>query len=40
MRMGAMLYGFEGKVFTECLHAYAFDVFLEKSSEHVCWEAV
>jgi len=23
------------RVFTECLHAYAFNVFLEKSREHV-----
>ena len=26
-----MLHGFEARVFTECLHAYAFDVFFWKS---------
>ena len=30
-----MLHGFEGKVSTECWHAYACDVVLKKSREHV-----
>ena len=30
-----MLHGFEVKSFPECSHAYALDVFLEKSREHV-----
>ena len=29
-----MLYGFKVKSSTECSHAYALDVFLEKSREH------
>ena len=39
-RAGAMLHGFEGK--SICLgrwHAYAFDVVLKKSREHVFWRA-
>ena len=35
-----MLHGFEGKSFTECSHAYALDVFWEKSREHVSREHV
>ncbi len=30
-----MLHDFDGRALTECWHAYALDVFLEKSREHV-----
>ena len=37
-RVGAMLHGIDGYGFTECWHAYASDVVLEKSREHVFYE--